>query len=251
MTALPIRAPTWVSTRRLFEQQLADLQKCTNVYHLKQVHAQIIKSNLHEDLYVAPKLISGYSLCRHLALSIKAFNQVEKPNVNCYNTLIRALAQSSQPFLAFSTFFDMQNSGIYPDNFTYSILLKACGGRDSLRMVEMIHAHIEKFSFCADIFVPNSLIDSYCKCGSMGVASARNMFRVMVVRDVVSWNSMICGLVRAGELQEARNLFDEMPRRDVVTWNTILDAYVKAGEMDVAFDLFEQMPDRNVVSWST
>ncbi|KAH7554530.1 hypothetical protein JRO89_XS12G0231600 [Xanthoceras sorbifolium] len=69
--------------------------------------------------------------------------------------------------------------------------------------------------------------------------------------DNVTWNSMISGLVKGGELGEARRLFDEMPERDMVSWNTMLDGYAKAGEMNMAFELFEKMPERNVVSWST
>lgn len=105
--------------------------------------------------------------------------------------------------------------------------------------------------FFADIFVPNALIDSYCKCGEVGICSAKKLFMFMGERDVVSWNSMISGLVRGGELREARHLFDEMPERDVVSWNTILDGYVKSGDLNAAFNLFERMPERNVVSWST
>lgn len=186
-----------------------------------------------------------------MVLAVNAFNQIQEPNVHLYNTLIRAHCQNSQSLQAFAAFFEMQSSGIFPDNFTYPFLLKACPGQSWLPMVQMIHSHIEKFGFCSDIFVPNSLVDSYSKCGSVGVNSARKLFQVMGERDVVSWNSMIGGLAKAGELGEARRLFDEMPERDSVSWNTILDGYVKAGEMNKAFELFEKMPGRNVVSWST
>jgi pentatricopeptide repeat protein len=47
-------------------------------------------------------------------------------------------------------------------------------------------------------------------------------------RDIVSWNYMIGGLVKAGKLVEACQLFDEMPKRDIVRWNTILGGYAKA-----------------------
>ncbi|KAL6960809.1 hypothetical protein U1Q18_038572 [Sarracenia purpurea var. burkii] len=249
--SVPIRAPTWVSTRRLFEQNLTGLHKCTDIYHLKQFHALLYKANLHGDPFVAPKLIAGFSLCRQMALAVKVFSQIQYPNVHLYNTLIRAHIQNSQHPQAFATFFDMQHCGVFPDNFTYPFLLKACSGKSSLRLVQMIHTHIEKFGFCSDIFVPNSLIDSYSKCGVLGVHAARKLFTVMVERDIVSWNSMVGGLVKAGELSEARRLFDEMPDRDTVSWNTILDGYSKAGEMDAAFELFQKIPDRNVVSWST
>lgn len=145
----------------------------------------------------------------------------------------------------------MQSNGVSPDNYTYSFLLKACSGKAWLSVVQMVHTHIEKCGFCSDIFVPNALIDSYSKCGPVGVFAAKKLFLAMGVRDVVSWNSMIGGLVKVGELGEARQLFDEMPERDLVTWNTMLDGYVKAGQMSEAFEFFQRMPERNVVSWST
>ena len=246
-----VRTPRWVSSRRLFEQKLAELHKCSNLSHVKQIHAQIIRANLHHDLYVIPKLIAAFSLCRHLALAVKVFDQIQEPNVHLYNTMIRAQIQNSQSSQAFATFFSMQFNGICPDNFTYSFLLKACSGKTWFPVVQMIHSHIEKFGFCSDIFVPNSLIDCYCKCGPVGVSEAKKVFTVMRVRDIVSWNSIIAGLAKVGELSEARHLFDKMPERDMVTWNTMLDGYVKARQMNEAFDFFQNMPERNVVSWST
>ena len=113
----------------------------------------------------------------------------------------------------------------------------------------MIHAQIVKNGFLGDVFVPNSLLDSYNKCGAGKIA--RKLFDQMPARDIVSWNTMIAGLVRAGDLLSARQLFDKMPIRDIITWNAILDGYVKAGEIDEAFQLFKEMPERNIISWST
>lgn len=140
---------------------------------------------------------------------------------------------------------------MFPDNFTYPFLLKACTGQFAMQKVEMVHAHVVKLGFLDDIFVPNSLIDSYSKAGNAGIAAARRVFDEMPCKDVVTWNSMVAGLVRAGELGGARKLFDEMPERDTVSWNTMLDGHSKAGEMDKAFELFQMMSQRNVVSWST
>ncbi|WCJ20282.1 Tetratricopeptide repeat (TPR)-like superfamily protein [Euphorbia peplus] len=251
LMSAPIRAPTWVSTRRLFEQKLQNLQKCTNLIHIKEVHAQIIKQNLHQDLYVVPKLISAFSTCHQMDLAVNVFNQIQDPNVHLYNTLIRAQVQNSQSSIAFATFCDMQQNGIFADNFTYPFLLKACNGPTWLPVVQMIHSNVEKSGFFGDLFVPNALIDSYSKCGLLGVNSAMNLFIGMKEKDTVTWNSMISGLVKAGDLSGARKLFDEMPVADTVSWNTILDGYVKAGEMNEAFGLFNRMPERNVVSWST
>ncbi|MBA0872964.1 hypothetical protein Goshw_024334 [Gossypium schwendimanii] len=246
--SIPLKSPSWSSTRRLFEQKLQDLHKCNNLSHVKQLQAQIIRQNLHHDLYIAPKLISAFSLCRQLTLALNVFSQIQLPNVHLYNTLIRACVQNSQPSQAFSFYFEMQGNGVLADNFTYPFLLKAC---DSLELVKMIHTLIEKNGFLSDIFVPNALIDSYSKFGELGIKAALKLFTIMEDRDIVTWNSMIAGLLKVRQLREARKLFDEMPERDIVSWNTILDGFVKAGEMEEAFELFQKMPQRNVVSWST
>ncbi|KAL3813427.1 hypothetical protein ACJIZ3_014695 [Penstemon smallii] len=183
-----------------------------------------------------------------MALAINVFDQVQSPNSHLYNALIKACVSNSEHTRAFRVFQEMQCSGTLPDNYTYLYLLKACSG---LNYVKMIHAHVEKKNLYWDLFVLNSLIDAYSKCGLVGVTAAKMVFDVMEERDVVTYNSMISGLVKAGELKEAKKLFDEMPERDKVSWNAILDGYVKAGEMREAFELFERMPFRDVVSWST
>ncbi|XLR69291.1 hypothetical protein HN51_016380 [Arachis hypogaea] len=119
-------------------------------------------------------------------------------------------------------------------------------------MVQMIHAHVVKFGFFgSDIFVPNSLIDLYCKCGGARIDAAIWLFLEMEERDVVSWNSVIGGLLRGGEFEKACKVFGEMPERDVVSWNIMLDGYAKAEEMGKVFEMFEGMPERNVLSWAT
>lgn len=249
--SVPIRTPRWVSTRRLLEDKLENLHKCNNLNHVKQLHAQIIKQNLHNDLYVAPKLITSLALCRQMGLALKVFKYCDEPNIHLYNTLIRACVQNSLYMQGFRVLIEMYKNGVSADNFTYPFLLKACCGKNWLIVVQMIHAQIEKCGFLADIFVPNALIDSYSKCGVVGMGEAKKMFMKMGVRDSVTWNTMITGLVKGGELGEARKLFDEMPEKDVISWNKMLDGYAKAGEMNVALELFDKMPERTVVSWST
>lgn len=242
-----VRAPAFFSKRRFFEQKIADLDKCTNINELKQLHALIYKYNLHIDPFVAPKLISALSLCCQMGLAIHVFDQVPCPDARLWNTLIKAHLRNSNSSKAFDVFSEMLRSEISPDNWTYLFLLKACSRFECVRM---IHAHVEKLNLYLDLFVCNSLIDAYSKCGIVGIRAARNVFDAMDEKDIVTYNSMINGLVRTGKLSEAKSMFDEMPQRDKVSWNTILDGYVKAGKMSEAFALFERMPLRDVISWS-
>ncbi|PKA57391.1 Pentatricopeptide repeat-containing protein [Apostasia shenzhenica] len=241
--------PRFSSHRRFLELKLSDLHKCSDLGSLLQIHSQIIRLGLHLDPFVAPKLITAYSLCRRPSAAAAVFDLVPNPNSHLFNTLIRAFSHNSLPSLSFLALSRMQLSAIPVDSFTYHFLLKSSMG--ILRRLEVIQAHIVKLGFLSDIFIPNTLIDCYSKVGEAGIIAARKVFDEMPMKDVVSWNSMIAALARAGEIWDAKQMFDEMPERDTVSWNTMLDGFVKSGEVDSAFDLFRKIPDRNVVSWST
>lgn len=49
---------------------------------------------------------------------------------------------------------------------------------------------------------------------------------------------------------DACALFDEMPERNTVTWNTMVSGYSKLGDVEKARNVFERMPVRDVASWS-
>lgn len=57
---------------------------------------------------------------------------------------------------------------------------------------------------------------------------ARSLFEEMPVRTVVSWNSLVVGLIRNGELMEARQVFGSIPRKNVVSWDATISGYVES-----------------------
>lgn len=42
-----------------------------------------------------------------------------------------------------------------------------------------------------------------------------------------------------------------MPEKNSVSWNAMLDGYAKCGDLGLAWEVFESMPERNVVSSSS
>ncbi|EFJ19490.1 hypothetical protein SELMODRAFT_110868 [Selaginella moellendorffii] len=77
---------------------------------------------------------------------------------------------------------------------------------------------------------------------------AERFFDLMPRRDVVSWNSMVSGLINLGEIDVARErFFDQMPQKNVVSWNMMISAYSGDDRNDEALALFRAMdvsPDR-------
>lgn len=101
----------------------------------------------------------------------------------------------------------------------------------------------------SDLVTFNSMIHGYVKNGDIN--AARGVFDVMCERDAFSWNSMISGYVGIGNMKDAIDLFEQMPPKDVVSWNCVIDGYARIGGVTDARNVFDRMPIRNTVSWNS
>jgi pentatricopeptide repeat protein len=135
------------------------------------------------------------------------------------------------------------------DANVYARLLQSCTESKSLAEGKLVHAHMNITGFQPQLFIQNSLVNLYAKCGS--IVDAHQMFDKMPVRTVFSWNSLLSGYANSGNLECARYLFDSMPLRNLFSWNLMLEGYVKHGSVDIARNLFDEMPERDTVSWTT
>lgn len=92
------------------------------------------------------------------------------------------------------------------------------------------------------------MLSGCINCGLLNHAQC--LFDEMPERGIVSWNAMINGYAKSGDIETALELFDRMPERNVDSWNTLIAGHVKCGRLDMARRLFDEMPLKNVVSWS-
>jgi pentatricopeptide repeat protein len=70
---------------------------------------------------------------------------------------------------------------------------------------------------------------------------ALQLFDSMPIRSVVTYNTMISGLMRYGLVDMAFEVFDGMPDPDKVSWTALIDGFVKNGHHDEAIDCFHAM----------
>ncbi|MCL7038546.1 hypothetical protein MKW94_022685 [Papaver nudicaule] len=110
------------------------------------------------------------------------------------------------------------------DHFSYTYSLKACSMLHEFRKGCEIHACGVKSGHAAsDIFIQNSLIRFYSDFGD--VLSARREFDNVSSPNVVSWTSIIQGLVKNGYEEEALKVFRSIDcRPNSMTLVTVLSA---------------------------
>ncbi|KAF9590454.1 hypothetical protein IFM89_035331 [Coptis chinensis] len=67
----------------------------------------------------------------------------------------------------------------------------------------------------------------------MGIA--QELFDSMPERNLVSWNVLISGYGKCGDVPGAKRVFDEMGVRDIVSWNSLISCYARNGFAEDAF----------------
>ncbi|KAJ6309956.1 hypothetical protein OIU76_014824 [Salix suchowensis] len=267
------------------------IDKCASKKHLKQLHAHMLRNGLFFDPPSATKLFTACALSSASSLdyACKVFDQIPKPNLYSWNTLIRAFASSPKPIQGILVFIQMlHESQRFPNSYTFPFVIKAATEVSSLLVGQAIHGMVMKASFGSDLFISNSLIHFYSSSGDLD--SAYLVFSKIVEKDIVSWNSMISGFVQGGFPEEALQLFQRMkmenarPNRvtmvgvlsacakkidlefgrwacdyierngidiNLILSNAMLDMYVKCGSLEDARRLFDKMEVKDIVSWTT
>jgi pentatricopeptide repeat protein len=114
---------------------------------------------------------------------------------------------------ALELFEKLQQEGVQPDSVTFVGVLNACASILALEEGRCVHQQIVEFGCDSEVFVGNSLVHMYAKCGS--IEDAWRGFNKMPSRNVVTWNAMVLGHVKCGQGQKALELFQQMQQKGV------------------------------------
>ncbi|KAL5858909.1 hypothetical protein ACOSQ4_000205 [Xanthoceras sorbifolium] len=229
------------------------LKQCKTIQQVHQVHAHFITTGLlslnhsHNQSKILNAITTikpASSTANLLSYAVLVFNNIPNPSTFCYNTIIRAHTLLSSPVNALLFFSQMRSVSIPPDFHSFPFVLKACSQLGSLSSAQTLHSQALKFGFVYDLFVLNSLIHMYSV--SHRFRDAHNLFDESSHRDVVSYNALIDGYVKAGDVGKARELFNKMPFRDAVSWGTLVAGYAKSDQCNEAIHLFNKMLELNI-----
>uniref|UniRef100_A0A161ZRF9 Pentacotripeptide-repeat region of PRORP domain-containing protein n=1 Tax=Daucus carota subsp. sativus TaxID=79200 RepID=A0A161ZRF9_DAUCS len=207
----------------------------------------------HRDIFTYNAMLSGYCKLGSVDELKAFFDGMPCRDSVSYNTVISGLASSGCCNEALKVFVRMQKEGFEFTDYTLVSVLNVCSMVMDLRRGKEIHGRILVDGFGGNVFVWNTLVDMYAKCGH--IDQARWLFNRMVNKNVVSWNLMISGYMKHGKPDECIGLFRDMKvsglRPDQVTISNILGAFLRIGNMDEAEKLFAEIKEKDKVSWTT
>lgn len=200
------------------------LKGCAYLFALsegKQIHGHALKNGFGSDVYVNNSLIHFYASCGCLDVAEKVFVKMSERSLVSWNVLIEGFVQFGKFNYALNMFRELRNA-FDPDGFTLQSVISACAGLGALSLGAWAHAYMLKkcdFDFSTDVLINNSLVDMYCKCGSLELA--QQVFEGMRKRDLTSWNHMILGFSMHGQAEAAIGCFDKMIRTESFRPNSI------------------------------
>jgi pentatricopeptide repeat protein len=137
--------------------------------------------------------------------------------------MIGLCVRSDRPQHALDLFSAAVQQGLKINGVACVNALKAC--TTSSRLMHL-HVYIIGHGLGYNLYVRNTLLDMYCKRGS--IDDALHLFMELQVLSVVSWNTIIAGLIRHEHPKKALELFDDMKnkgfRPDGVTFLCVIKA---------------------------
>ncbi|EFJ28424.1 hypothetical protein SELMODRAFT_93439 [Selaginella moellendorffii] len=254
----------------------------------KAIHDCVVLAGM-ETQVVGNAIVNLYGKCGRVHEAKAVFERLPERNLVSWNALIAANAQNGHCKDAMQVFQLMDLDGsVRPNDATFVSVVDACSNLLDLPRGKSTHERIIRTGFDSYLFVGNSLVNMYGKCGS--VDHARLVFEKMRLRDVLSvysWTVIIAAFAHNGHLLEAFVLFYKMDLEGVlpnkVTFVTVLRActtlaqcekifarvkhlgleldttlgtafvstFAKLGDLAAARDVFENLgSSRNVVSWT-
>ncbi|XP_072978266.1 pentatricopeptide repeat-containing protein At5g46460, mitochondrial [Typha angustifolia] len=228
------------------------LTACVNVSDLalgKQLHTHIVKVGHLYDTYVSTSLVMLYANCKEIENSRKLFDENRDRNVVSWTALVTAYGLHGKHEEALDEFKKMIVFGIRPNQSTFTSALNSCSGLEALDRGKKIHASAVKLGLELDVFVGNSLIVMYSKCGS--IDEGLIVFHNMSKRNLVSWNSIIVGCAQNGYVQLAHKFFIDMShclvQPDEITYIGLLTACSHARMLEKGRYFFQLMKEDPLV----
>ncbi|KAL8055103.1 hypothetical protein ABFX02_04G034900 [Erythranthe guttata] len=258
-----------------------------NLLNGMEIHAFALKNEMELDLQVGNTIVDMYAKCSKTCFMDSAFRRIPLKDYISWTTVIAGYVQNYCHTKALQSFRDALVEGIDIDKMMIESLLLACRTLICISIVKEIHGYITRREL-SDIILQNTVVDVYGECGE--VDYARNFFKLIEVKNVVSWTTMVACYVHNGLADEALELSYHMVnagieldsiailsilsaaanlsalrkgkeihafvvRRSLHLGDSIasslVDMYASCGTVEKSYKVFNSMKDKDLVLWTS
>ena len=187
---------------------LGILKACSKVPMVdqgRQIHAQIIESELDTDLCIQNSLMNIYVKGSCMLDAFQVFDSLSCKDAVSFSSMMEVCYHFVENTTAFRLFYQMLQECILPNQTTYVIILRSCS---SLVDAKVIHCYVIENGFERQLCLGNILICMYIKYGRLD--PMHEVFRNLGVHDSGTWVQIITAYARSGNNKKAVQIFQEM-----------------------------------------
>ncbi|TXG59111.1 hypothetical protein EZV62_016940 [Acer yangbiense] len=167
----------------------------------RQLHAQVVKSEVGSHLIAQNALIAMYSKFDQIDDAWNVFSCIATMDLISWGSIIAGFSQLGYDREALFHFKEMLHHGDYqPNEYIIGSVFCACSG--------LLHSEYGKqiqFGLGRNVFAGCSLCDMYARCGFLDFA--RIIFNQIERPDLALWNAIIAGVANNSNVNEALSLF--------------------------------------------
>lgn len=268
-----------------FVSILHESRELKNLDYARALHMHACAFGLDCDILLGNYLVPMFVGCGSVSDAHRVFCKLACPNEFSWSALAQGFVECGELQQAIGL---CKNQQMVSSSFMLTSLLKACSMLKCVGKGQELHSWLVKQGNDSELFVGNSLVDMYAKCGFL--AEAREVFEKLPVHDVISWTTLIAGyaefglsgevftcleLMRlenvspnavtyicslkvcggsAGHIDKGQKIHTEIVKEsletDLQVSNSLIDMYIKSASFEEAEHVFYRLAVRDVFSWT-
>ncbi|KAM0044404.1 putative tetratricopeptide-like helical domain superfamily, DYW domain-containing protein [Helianthus debilis subsp. tardiflorus] len=215
------------------------LSKCGRVDDARKVFDKMPRRNFASW----NAMINGYMRAGDFISARGLFDVMEDKDIITWNSMIAGYEHNGRCSEALKLFTELLNLGYVPTHSTLVSTLSAISWSALLSKGRWVHSYMVKNGHKLDGVLGTSLIEMYCKCGS--IETALKVFESIPNKKLGHWTAIIAGLGTHGQATLALDLFLEMLKMNVIpnaiTFIGVLTACNHAGLVEDGRRYFNMM----------
>ncbi|XWS18222.1 hypothetical protein CRYUN_Cryun32bG0024600 [Craigia yunnanensis] len=181
-----------------------------------------------------------------------------EPDLETYNTAIKALCESGSSSSVYSILVDMKSKGVKPNATTFGTLLAGFYKEEKYEDVGKVLNLMKEHGIPVGVSTYNIRIQCLCMLKKSNEAKALldGMLSKGIKPNSVTYNHLIHGFCKEGNLEEAKRLFKSMVNRglepDSQCYFTLVYSLCKGGDFEAALSICkESMEKKWIPNFST
>ncbi|MBA0739739.1 hypothetical protein Gogos_012976 [Gossypium gossypioides] len=203
-------------------------------------------------LLVAAILAKDYKEAKRIFVEFPKRYGIE-PDLETYNTAIKALCESGSSFSVYSILVDMKSKGVKPNVTTFGTLLAGFYAEEKYEDVGKVLNLMKEHGASVGVSTYNIRIRSLCMLKKSNEAKALldGMLSKGIIPNSVTYHHLIYGFCREGNLEEAKRLFKSMVNKglkpDSHCYFTLVYFLCQSGDFETALRFCKESMEKNWV----